>query len=148
MVVMVDTEKKKEPTNSQRPMLVVLPRTMSPFLYASMMPWGRGYSDHQALWGNGAPAPKHTHTHTYTHTHTHMHRAILVTTLISACLEEGGSSCPTRASPRAGSMGTALSPVYPGAQISPGYHTGWENSICFLSCSLSFLQQALVRTCM
>lgn len=38
MVVMVDTEKKKEPTNSQRPMLVVLPRTMSPFLYASMMP--------------------------------------------------------------------------------------------------------------
>lgn len=31
MVVMVDTEKKKEPTNSQRPMLVVLSRTMSPF---------------------------------------------------------------------------------------------------------------------
>lgn len=30
MVVMVDTEKKKEPISSQRPMLVVLPRTMSP----------------------------------------------------------------------------------------------------------------------
>lgn len=46
MVVTVDTEKKKEPMNSQRPMLVVLSRTMSPFWYAWMMPWGRGCSDH------------------------------------------------------------------------------------------------------
>ena len=80
--MMVDTEKKKEPTNSQRPMLVVLPRTMSPFLYASMMPWGRGCSDHQALWGNGSPAPKHTHTHTHT--------TVLVTTLISALSVQPG----------------------------------------------------------
>lgn len=49
MVVMVDTEKKKEPMISQRPMLVVLLRTMSPVWYAWMMPWGRGCSDHQAL---------------------------------------------------------------------------------------------------
>lgn len=38
MVVMVDTEKKKEPMSSQRPMLVVLLRTMSPSWYAWTMP--------------------------------------------------------------------------------------------------------------
>jgi hypothetical protein len=37
MVVMVDTEKKKEPMNSQRPMLVVLSRRWAPSLYAWMM---------------------------------------------------------------------------------------------------------------
>lgn len=61
MVVMVDTEKKKEPMISQRPMLVVLPRTMSPFWYASMMPWGRGCSDHQALRNHGLLHPN-SHT--------------------------------------------------------------------------------------